>query len=45
MTNYHAVTYASVFGDDPNKAVRALARQVKAATGGFSAAPARSTGS
>jgi branched-chain amino acid transport system substrate-binding protein len=35
VTNYYAVTYASVFGDDPNKAVRALAKQVKAATGGF----------
>jgi branched-chain amino acid transport system substrate-binding protein len=35
VTNYYAVTYASVFGDDPNLAVRALARQVKAGTGGF----------
>jgi branched-chain amino acid transport system substrate-binding protein len=35
VTNYYAVTYASVFGDDPNKQVRALARQVKAGTGGF----------
>lgn len=35
VTNYYAVTYASVFGDDPNKAVRALATQVKAGTGGF----------
>ena len=35
VTNYYAVTYASVFGDDPNKAVRALAKQVKAGTGGF----------
>jgi branched-chain amino acid transport system substrate-binding protein len=35
VTNYYAVTYASVFGDDPNRAVRALARQLKAGTGGF----------
>ena len=35
VTNYYAVTYASVFGDDPNKAVRTLAKQVKAGTGGF----------
>jgi branched-chain amino acid transport system substrate-binding protein len=35
VTNYYAVTYASVFGDDPNPAVRTLAKQVKAGTGGF----------
>lgn len=35
VTNYYFVTYASVFGDDPNKAVNALAKQVKAGTGGF----------
>jgi branched-chain amino acid transport system substrate-binding protein len=35
VTDYYAVTYASVFGDDPNRAVRALATQVKAGTGGF----------
>jgi hypothetical protein len=35
VTNYYLVTYASVFGDDPNKAVRALAKQIKAGTGGF----------
>jgi branched-chain amino acid transport system substrate-binding protein len=35
VTNYYAVTYASVFGDDPNRAVRTMARQVKAGTGGF----------
>ena len=35
VTDYYAVTYASVFGDDPNKAVRALAKQLKALTGGF----------
>ncbi|HET9323981.1 MAG TPA: ABC transporter substrate-binding protein [Gaiellaceae bacterium] len=40
VTNYYAVTYASVFGDDPNLAVRRLAVQVKAATGGFVAGPA-----
>jgi branched-chain amino acid transport system substrate-binding protein len=40
VTNYYAVTYASVFGDDPNRAVRRLAVQVKAATGGFVAGPA-----
>jgi branched-chain amino acid transport system substrate-binding protein len=35
ISNYYFVTYASVFGDDPNKAVNALAKQVKAGTGGF----------
>jgi branched-chain amino acid transport system substrate-binding protein len=40
ITNYYAVTYASVFGDDPNPAVRRLAVQVRAATGGFVAGPA-----
>ena len=38
VTNYYAVTFASVFGDDPNPAVRAVARekQVQApGTGGF----------
>ncbi len=35
VTNYYAVTYASVFGDDPVKAVRTLAKQIKAGTGGF----------
>jgi branched-chain amino acid transport system substrate-binding protein len=35
VTEYYAVTYASVFGDDPNAAVNALAKQVKAGTGGF----------
>src|SRR5919108_21906 len=39
VTNYYAVTYASVFGDDPSAAVRRLAVQVKAATGGFVAGP------
>jgi branched-chain amino acid transport system substrate-binding protein len=40
ITNYYAVTFASVFGDDPNAAVRRLAVQVKAATGGFVTGPA-----
>jgi hypothetical protein len=35
VTNYYAVTYASVFGDDPNGAVNSLAKTVKAGTGGF----------
>ncbi len=35
VSNYYFVTYASVFGDDPNSAVNALAKQVKAGTGGF----------
>ncbi len=35
VTNYYAVTYASVAGDDPSAAVNTLAKQVKAATGGF----------
>jgi branched-chain amino acid transport system substrate-binding protein len=40
ITNYYAVTFASVFGDDPNSAVRRLAVQVKAGTGGFVTGPA-----
>ena len=35
VTEYYAVTYASAFGDDPNTAVRALAKRLKAFTGGF----------
>ena len=35
ISNYYAVTYASAFGDDPSKAVNALAKAVKAGTGGF----------
>jgi branched-chain amino acid transport system substrate-binding protein len=35
VTNYWFVTFASIFGDDPNKAVNKLAKQVKAGTGGF----------
>ena len=34
ISNYYAVTYASAFGDDPSKAVNALAKKVKAGTGG-----------
>jgi hypothetical protein len=35
VTDYYFVTYASIFGDDPNKAVNALSKQLKAGTGGF----------
>jgi branched-chain amino acid transport system substrate-binding protein len=35
VTNYWFVTFASIFGDDPNPAVNKLAKQVKAGTGGF----------
>ena len=35
VTNYYFVTFASAFGDDPSKAVNALAKAVKAGTGGF----------
>jgi branched-chain amino acid transport system substrate-binding protein len=40
VTNYYAVTFASVFGDDPSASVRKLAKQVKAGTGGFVTGPA-----
>ena len=40
VTNYWFVTYANAFGKDPNPAVNALAKKVKAATGGFVAGPA-----
>jgi branched-chain amino acid transport system substrate-binding protein len=40
VTNYWFVTFASVFGDDPNKAVDKLAKQVHAGTGGFITGPA-----
>ncbi len=40
VTNYYFVTYASVFGDDPQAAVNKLAKQVKAGTGGFLTGPA-----
>jgi branched-chain amino acid transport system substrate-binding protein len=39
VTNYWFVTFASSFGDDPNPAVNRLAKQVKAATGGFITGP------
>ena len=40
MTNYYCVTYASVFGDDPNKDVKKMIASLKKAgappgTGGF----------
>ena len=35
VTNYYFVTFASIFGDDPNAAVNKLAKQVHAGTGGF----------
>jgi len=40
VTNYWFVTYANAFGHDPNKSVNKLAKQVKAATGGFVTGPA-----
>ena len=39
VTNYWFVTFASSFGDDPSRAVNRLAKQVKAATGGFITGP------
>ena len=39
MTNYWFVTFASCFGDDPSAAVNALAKKVKAGTGGFITGP------
>jgi branched-chain amino acid transport system substrate-binding protein len=39
VTNYWFVTFASSFGDDPSGAVNKLAKQVKAATGGFITGP------
>lgn len=35
VTNYTFVTYASIFGDDPVPAINALAKVLKAGTGGF----------
>ena len=35
VTNYYFVTFASVFGDDPNPALNKLAKQIHAGTGGF----------
>jgi branched-chain amino acid transport system substrate-binding protein len=40
ITNYYFVTYANVFGQDPNGAINKLAKQIKAATGGFITGPA-----
>jgi len=40
VTNYYFVTYANAFGGDPSKVVNKLAKQVKAATGGFLTGPA-----
>ncbi|HEV7639423.1 MAG TPA: ABC transporter substrate-binding protein [Gaiellaceae bacterium] len=40
VTNYYFLTYASIFGDDPNAAINRLAKQVKAGTGGFIAGSA-----
>ncbi len=40
VTNYWFVTYASVFGDDPDPVVRALAKKIGAGTGGFITGPA-----
>jgi branched-chain amino acid transport system substrate-binding protein len=39
VTNYYFVTFASSFGDDPSKSINALAKKVKAATGGFITGP------
>jgi branched-chain amino acid transport system substrate-binding protein len=39
VSNYWFVTFASSFGDDPNPAVNKLAKEVKAATGGFITGP------
>ncbi|MDP9303322.1 MAG: ABC transporter substrate-binding protein, partial [Actinomycetota bacterium] len=39
VTNYWFVTFASCFGDDPSAAVNALAKKVKAGTGGLITGP------
>jgi branched-chain amino acid transport system substrate-binding protein len=39
VTNYWFVTFASSFGDDPSKAVNALAKKVHATSGGFITGP------
>jgi branched-chain amino acid transport system substrate-binding protein len=39
VSNYWFVTFASCFGDDPVPAVNALAKKVKAGTGGFITGP------
>jgi hypothetical protein len=40
VTNYWYVTYANAFGHDPNPRVNALAKKIKAFTGGFVTGPA-----
>src|SRR3954447_9111723 len=40
VTNYYFLTFASSFGDDPSRAVNALAKQIHAGTGGFITGPA-----
>jgi branched-chain amino acid transport system substrate-binding protein len=40
ISNYFFLTYANAFGNDPSKAINTLAKQVKAATGGFITGPA-----
>src|SRR5262249_24220612 len=40
VTNYWYVTYANVFGHDPNPAVNKLAKQIHPFTGGFVTGPA-----
>ena len=39
VTNYYFVTYANAFGQDPSAAINKLAKQIKAATGGFITGP------
>jgi len=40
VSNYFFVTYANAFGNDPVPAINKLAKQIKAATGGFVTGPA-----
>jgi branched-chain amino acid transport system substrate-binding protein len=40
VTNYYFVTYASVFGDDPNPAANAIAKVVKPGVGSYITGPA-----
>ena len=40
VTNYYFVTYASVFGDDPNPVANALAKAVKPLVGSYITGPA-----
>jgi branched-chain amino acid transport system substrate-binding protein len=39
VTSYYFLTYASAFGNDPVPAINKLAKQIKAATGGFVTGP------